>query len=205
MTPEAGLRERKKLAARAAMCEAALRLAIEHGLHAVTAESVSAAVQVSPRTFRNYFSAPEEAVVAGFDLRADRMIDALAARPAGEPFWDGLAEVLPVELDELLGGQDKAKQLVRLFQENPVLLAHQLACMEHVERRMALLAAARTGTDPGRDVAPHLVAAAAMAAIRVSLTLWVEGHPGASLTDLLRESLAELRAGLPAAARSPDG
>lgn len=206
MTQETGLRERKKLAARAAMSQTALRLAIDRGLGAVTAEAVAEAVGVSPRTFRNYFSAPEEAVVAGFDLRADGVIEDIATRPPGEPLWDSLLAVLPVELDDLLGGQDNAKQLFRLFHDSPVLLAHQLACMEQVERRMASMVAARTGTDPDRDVAPHLVAAAAMVAIRVSLTLWVEGHPGSSLTELLRQSLAELRAGLPAAARTvPDG
>ena len=80
-----GLRERKKLAARTAMSEAALRVALVDGLRAVTAEVVADAVGLSPRTFRNYFSSVEEAVVDGLVVRGTALSDALEARPAAEP------------------------------------------------------------------------------------------------------------------------
>ena len=66
---QGGLRERKKRATREALHDAALRLTLEHGLEHLTVEEISAAAEVSPRTFFNYFPGKEQAIV-GDDLFA---------------------------------------------------------------------------------------------------------------------------------------
>ncbi|MFC7642252.1 TetR/AcrR family transcriptional regulator [Streptosporangium lutulentum] len=60
----AGRRERKKLATRAAVREAALRLALRDGVENVTVEQIASEADIAVRTFFNYFSSKEEAVVA---------------------------------------------------------------------------------------------------------------------------------------------
>src|SRR5688572_19862544 len=80
-----GLRERKKLATRLALHEAALRLVAERGLDAVSVDEIADRADVSPRTFFNYFSSKDDAVL-GLDPEAPRrQADAFLARPADEP------------------------------------------------------------------------------------------------------------------------
>jgi AcrR family transcriptional regulator len=62
-TPAPGQGDRKKLQTRAAPMAAALRLVDERGLSAVTVDEISAAADVSTRTFFNYFAAKDDAGV----------------------------------------------------------------------------------------------------------------------------------------------
>ncbi|WP_324277999.1 helix-turn-helix domain-containing protein [Blastococcus brunescens] len=92
-TVTAGLRERKKLATRQALHEAALRLVADHGLDAVSVDDIAERADVSPRTFFNYFASKVDAVV-GLDPAAPRrMCDAFAGRPAGESPIESLRAV----------------------------------------------------------------------------------------------------------------
>ena len=79
-----GMRERKKLATREALSAAALRLALEHGPQNVRVDDIAEAAGVSPRTYNNYFSSREQAIVVGLAAeRGARVAAALRARPAG--------------------------------------------------------------------------------------------------------------------------
>jgi hypothetical protein len=62
-----GLRERKKQATREALREAALLLALERGPDNVRVDDIADAAGVSPRTYNNYFSSREQAIVAVID------------------------------------------------------------------------------------------------------------------------------------------
>src|SRR5690348_16178886 len=76
-----GLRERKKLATREALSAAALRLALEHGPENVRVDGIAAAAGVSPRTYNNYFSSREQAIVAAVvSDREERIAAAVLAR-----------------------------------------------------------------------------------------------------------------------------
>ncbi|MEV4198543.1 TetR/AcrR family transcriptional regulator [Micromonospora globbae] len=203
MTSDVGLRERKKRATRAALSQAAWSLMVERGIDAVTAETVAATVDVSPRTFRNYFSSREEAILDGIVQRASSLVEALRARPADEPVWDSLAHVLPEAITNVLGDRDDIAVLVRVSAANPALLAQQLTVFARVERLIAEVIAERTGADVERDLAPHLLAAVPGALMRAVVTFWADGDTDASLPDLVRASITQLRDGLPLGRAAP--
>src|SRR5436309_9326333 len=92
-TPELGRRERKKRETRRALSSAALHLATERGPDQVTIEDIAEAADVSVRTFFNYFSSKEEAII-GVDPEGQAVFAArLLGRPADEPPFEAVRNV----------------------------------------------------------------------------------------------------------------
>ncbi len=200
---ELSMRERKKLATRVALSEAACRLMIESGFEAVSTEAIARAVDVSPRTVRNYFSSREEAILDGLLRRGVHLVAEVRARPAGEPVWESLTHVLPDLLAEFVGREDLL-EFARAIRNTPALTAQHLLAYERTHHLLAEVIAERTGTTLERDLAPRLLAAAAILALRTACELKMEGVTVTALPDLVRESLALLREGLPLGAAPSD-
>ncbi|MEV5598715.1 TetR/AcrR family transcriptional regulator [Streptomyces sp. NPDC052496] len=190
-----GLRERKKDATRRALSEAALSLTIEHGLSQVLVEDIASAVGVSRRTFSNYYSSKEEAVVAAVHARIFQLPPALAARPPEETVWQALdavvAEHLPEDTDLQAWGR-----MVRLLTRTPVLAAARLQMFAALEEPLSQQIASRTGTDVRADLYPRLTAAAVTCAIRLSVDQWLADGMTGCVTTAVRQAVAHLAAGL---------
>jgi len=191
-----GLRERKKRATRTALADAALRLCVERGFDGVTVEQVAADAGVSLRTFFNYFSSKEEAVVAGDVATAAAFVQAFARRPAAEPVLDALRLAL-VEITADHLDRDRAAQL-RALRRTPSLLPHQIAAYAAQERELAAAVARRVAVEPDTDVYPLMFAAAVMGTIRVILELWLDADDEHDLGDLIDVMVARLAKGFSA-------
>ncbi|MFN8619947.1 MAG: TetR/AcrR family transcriptional regulator [Chloroflexota bacterium] len=195
-TETSGLRERKKAETRAALSAAALNLAVERGVDAITADEIAAAANVSVRTFHNYFASKEEALLAPFRAVLRDAADRLLARPADEPILDALEGVwVDLASREAVPAETKA-QVDRLW-TSPHMAAYQHRLIEEAVRLFIPVVAARTGTDPVHDLYPNLVTAASVAAIFTAL----EHRPGRELTHeervpLVHEGFDLLRSGL---------
>ena len=192
---EIGLRERKKLATRAALSEAALRLTIERGFDHVRVEDIAAAADVAPRTFNNYFSSKEEAIVAVGRVQLEMLQAALRTRPPGEPLWKALGHAVgvlfPADPDATWVAQ------ARLLRAEPALLAERLKSDALIERAMAREIAEWTGTDPDRDMYPRLAAAVVVAAVHAAFDFWLD-NPAPALPATLTGAVDQVAAGLPA-------
>ena len=92
--PPSPVRERKKRETWRLVHAAALRLMTERGFDAVSVDDIVAAAGISRRTFFNYFAGKESVV---FDPDPDDpqlWADLMAGRPAAEPLWLSLRELL---------------------------------------------------------------------------------------------------------------
>lgn len=197
-TTEPGLRDRKKAATRTALSQAAMRLAMEHGVAKVTAEAIAAAADVSPRTFHNYFSSKEEAIVAVVADGARELADALRARPADEPVWDSLQHVLTDSVSQAADAQETFFAQITLIHDNVGLLHEHLAALDEMRVTFSEIIAERTGTDAERDMYPHLQAGTVAICMKVATDAWWSaGAGGADLTELIAQAFAQVRAGLP--------
>lgn len=192
-----GLRDRKKQATRAAISHAAWSLMLEQGLRAVTAESVAARADVAPRTFRNYFSSREAAVVEASLRRVELIAEAVRDRPVGEPVWDSLAHVLPETLAAVVSSREDVAMLTRVSKEHPAVRAQQQAAFDRIGQQLEEVIAERLGDHPERDLAARLLAAAARAVITVSIETWTIADSQTCLPDIVREVISQLRTGIP--------
>ena len=96
-----GLRERKKLATRLALHEAALQLVAERGLDHVSVDDIAERADVSPRTFFNYFSSKDDAVLGLDPDGAAQQVEAFLARPADESPVQALRAVARAQAAEM--------------------------------------------------------------------------------------------------------
>jgi AcrR family transcriptional regulator len=165
--PRPGLRERKKLATREALSVAALRLALEHGPDNVRVDDIADAAGVSPRTYNNYFSSREQAIVAAVTAeRALRIAAALRARPATEPLERAVIDTV---VEQYTG--EPAGEALTMITTTPRLRAEFIDAASAIQSPLAAALADRIG-DP-EPLTADVLAAAISAAIRVALQRWV--------------------------------
>ena len=192
-----GRRERKKQATRHALEEAALRLSLEHGVEHVTVEDICAEVDVSSRTFFNYFPSKERAVVGTGPLDVD---DAAIRRIAEGDGREGLIDDLRALLRQKAAGfTRKRADLVcrrKLVERNPVLLPLMLENFDTYERAVCEAIARRIGTDPDADRYPRLVAGLIGTVMRVSVRRWTAGLGEKSLEAEVDHAFTTLTRGL---------
>ncbi|NUT47059.1 MAG: TetR family transcriptional regulator, partial [Saccharothrix sp.] len=123
-----GLRDRKKRQTRAALGRAAVRLVAEHGLDNVTVEDISAAADVSPRTFFNYFAGKEEALLGPDPEVGPRLRALVVAQPADLSAAAAVREALVAEVAaELADDRELWLLRMRVVQQHPVLLVKVFA------------------------------------------------------------------------------
>lgn len=185
-----GLRERKKLATRQALSAAAIRLALEQGFDNLRVEDIAEAAGVSPRTFNNYFSSREEAIVAARAAQIERMARALVARPAEESLLEALGNAMTAEPDQ---ARESSRDVVRLFLCNPTLHGAFLRNAAQTNSPMIEAVARRTGTSAD-DLLPNVVTSAALGAMRAAMQKWLSDEESPPFKALLRDALNQLRA-----------
>ena len=196
---------------RVALRSAALRLVSERGLHGVTVEDITDAAGVSKRTFFNYFSCKEDALVGPGRELGEHIADELARRPAHESTLDALHAVL----GEIAGAAERSPerladwaartQLVRTYPD--VLLPRQLAAFADLERAIVVGVTRHTSTaaDPGAksdagaksdpgdaELFPAVAAAAAVAMLRVAFNRWRQRGGRTTLSVLVDQAFDEL-------------
>jgi AcrR family transcriptional regulator len=191
-TTDPGLRERKKLATKQALAFAAMRLALERGLENVRVQDIADAVDVSRRTFTNYFSSKEEAIASLNADRFTRAAEAMRERPAGEPLADSLSEVFAAEFEAAAGLDRERVAPIRMMMTSPALQGEALKALVQAEGPLAKVIAERTGADPHNDLHPHVLAAAVMAAVRTATGHWTTSD--VSLPDLIRQAVRQVAA-----------
>jgi AcrR family transcriptional regulator len=202
-----GLRARKRRETRAALSMAALRLCMVRGWDQVTVSDIAAAANVSPRTFRNYFSTKAEAVAAGHHERLLRIADELRARPAGEPLWTAMTHAVAMQFetpaarsgtshDTADANASRWRERIQFLFTEPAVRAAVLVAAADAEGELAKAIAERTGLKRSKSIYPQLAAAIAIAVVGVVSERWLREGPTGSIVPPLRKAFDLVAAGL---------
>jgi AcrR family transcriptional regulator len=188
---ELGLRERKRLATRRAIQNAAVRLVLERGLDSVTVDEISRQADVSPRTFFNYFPSKEAALLDnGPQLPDEQAISEFV--DARGPILSDLGALM-VQAAEGMSPDRETLQLRRdLVKGNPRLLTLRMAGMHQFEAELQAVVERRIAAEdpdqPDRTNRAHLLTMVAFGVMRHAWGLWADGSPERQLTDCLRDA-----------------
>lgn len=196
MSLHPGLRDRKKAATRAALADAAATLARLHGLQAVTADAIAARANVSTRTFHNYFTSKEEAVLAHLEGLIGMWIEKLRKRPANEHILDSLRQCAVGLASDQQWSFDEIGASIAVIEESSALLARRVEAEKRYSQALVEIIAERTGTDASTDLLPGLIHHTALGAIKAAFDLHFAGSQE-SLDSLIRAAFDQLRRGFP--------
>jgi AcrR family transcriptional regulator len=205
-----GLRDRKRRETRLALSQAAIRLSMQRGWENVTVDDIAEAANVSPRTFRNYFSTKAEAVAAGHQERMLCIADELRARPAGEPLWTAITNAVAAQFETpdrkraAVSAADAQRWMERLrflFTE-PAIHAEVLRASAASQGALAKAIAQRTRAKRGNEVHSQLTAAVVIAVVGNVTERWLRSGPSGPVAPLLRRAFDLVAAGLPEKGRS---
>jgi AcrR family transcriptional regulator len=189
-----GLKVRKRRATTERIAASAARLAAERGLAGTTVDEIADDAQVGRATFFRYYQTKENAVAEGITGPWLTLItDAIARQPAEltaiEAIIAGFAELA----DRLPAYHDRICELAQLTRTSTTLDAWTLRAYHRYEKAIAALAAARLPDLTDDDPRPRMIAALAMAGVRISLDDWAQ-H-GGSLPDLIQRALRSVTVG----------
>lgn len=202
-TGPVGRRERKKRATRLALKAAALELAAERGFAHVTVEDIADAADVSVRTFFNYFASKEAALVGEDAELVVALKEDLVALPAVLSPLAAVRTVLLARLqaigDDLdRSGEDHEVWLRRMevVRAQPEVRAAYLKHLSVLEQALTDGVVERLGGGESRRTYASLVAACALAAVRVAGTCHSGAGGTARMLALAEQSFDSLAGGL---------
>ncbi|MGE4431159.1 MAG: TetR/AcrR family transcriptional regulator [Sphingobium sp.] len=193
-------RERNKAATREALAEAAVQLAMRHGVDALRNEDIADAAGVSSRTFSNYFANKYEALTFRHMMRMHYAADALRGRPPEEPFWDSIRAALSVPWN---AGQTLAPPSVTDMAEVKLLFGNRTVqgeILKHATDRQNEFARAiadRLGLPEGEDFYPRSLAAAATIVTQIAIDEFLHADPPVAQLPLILKAVDLLENGFP--------
>lgn len=191
-----GLREQNRRETTARLESVALRLFSQRGFDNVTVDEIALEAGVSRRTFFRYFPTKEDVLFPAVAERRDHVRSALLDLPAGGSAMTAVRKAL-MSLAEFYG-EDKERLLRRdgIMRGHPGLEARYLAQQRWAEQALAELMAEWMQVDPAKDLRPSIVAATALAAVRVAMAAWLADGGRAHLPAMVEEALDLLDGGL---------
>jgi AcrR family transcriptional regulator len=190
------IRERTRRLIQTELTAVAQDLFVAQGYDGTTVDQIAAAAGMSKRTFFRYFPSKDDLVIGKYDLFADRMAEALDARPADEPVWESLRRVFDITLDYVQDDHQRARNeaMDEIVRSTPQLYARYLEKMQRVQELLIGRVAVRlTGHDdvPSDPTAAAIVGAA-FACMQAARQAWFASDRSETFSSYVDSAMATL-------------
>jgi AcrR family transcriptional regulator len=166
-----------------------MRLFVEQGFDKTTVDQIAAEAGLSRTSFFRYFATKEDVVLGHLEELGQRVLDALVARPAGEPPWQALRHAFDLLVEEAKL-PEQGLSMRRMLRDAPSLKARLLGkqmgwldlLVPEVARRLGVAGAAP-------DVRPRALVAAALGCLNAAVDVWTDSGGSVSLPALLDQAM----------------
>ena len=190
------LRQRRRAFTADEIERVAIEQFVARGFGDVTVDDIADAAGISPRTFFRYFPTKAHVVRAHQHRLLDRLVRALAARPANEGPVTALREALLVTARMRAEDRDRIVLVGRLLSSTGDAVARDVGFEVDETDELVRLVARRAGLDPHTDMRPAVIVAAMVGAAQAAFRAWLEGGGNVELATLVADSLAIVIGGL---------
>jgi AcrR family transcriptional regulator len=176
--------------ARGRLQQAAMELYIERGFDQTTVAEIASRAGLTERTFFRHFADKREVLFWGSGLLQDLMVHAVADAPDSAAPIDAVAVAAEAAGAMMEERREAVRQRQAIIAANPELQERELI-------KLASLSSAIAGALRQRGVgepAASLTAEAGIAVFKIAFQQWVNDAGQADLTQVIRESMDELKA-----------
>lgn len=179
---------------RAELAEHAMAMFEERGYEETTVDDIARAAGMSKRSFFRYFATKEDAVLGVVDVLGEQVVEGIRNRPADEPPWECLRNVLRQWEEHIRSSAEKLAGL-RLIESTPALRAANHKKRDDARELIAKALRERPGAVLDPFTADLLIAAAGAALDAVSRE-WLRSDGAADRAELLDRAFDVLRPNL---------
>jgi AcrR family transcriptional regulator len=162
----------------------------ERGFEDTTVADIAERAGLTKRTFFRHFGDKREVLFSGSEVLEGKFVEAITAAPADATPLDAIAAGLDAMADLFEGIGDRPRKRQAIIAANPDLQERELIKMIGFAASAAAALRDRGVAEP----AASLAAEAGIAVLRIAFEQWATGPKGQDLHELLRDSLAELKA-----------
>ena len=174
--------------ARGRLEQAAMELYAERGFEQTTVAGIAARAGLTERTFFRHFADKREVLFSGASELQELIVNAVADAPTSTAPLDAVGAALEATGPLFEERREYAKVRQAVIDGNPELQERELRKMATLARAISSALRDRGVAEPGAN----LTAEAGIAVFRVAFERWVAGADGRTLTEIMRDALAEL-------------
>jgi len=176
--------------ARTRLERAAMELFGERGFEQTTVAEIAARAGLTERTFFRHYADKREVLFGGSSAFSGLLRRSVADAPAGATPIDTIAAALATAGELFAERLGHARQRQRIIDAHADLQERELIKLASLAASLAEGLRQRGVGDP----AARLAAEAGVAVFKIAFDRWIEVSNTASLSDIIRESLDELKA-----------